>query len=91
VNGRFSVEPGECSLTSLSALEERFPTRELEIRRLCSREAAFRCACEDYEVAVKALRHWECVEKNTDRAVEYRQLTDEIAAEIEARLDAASV
>jgi hypothetical protein len=40
-------------------------------------------------VAVKALRHWQCVKKHTDRAMEYRQLADEIGAEIEARLDAA--
>jgi hypothetical protein len=50
---------------------------------------AFRCACEDYELAVKALHHWERVEKNAVRAVEYRQFATEIATEIAARLDAA--
>jgi hypothetical protein len=65
----------------------RIPTRELEVRRLCARDEDFRGACEDYEVAAEALRHWECVEKNVSRAVEYQLLAEEIAAEIEARLD----
>lgn len=72
------------------ALGERFPKRELEIRRLSVRDEEFRCACEDYEEAMKALRHWECIERNAERADEYRQLADEIAAEIAVRLDAAS-
>jgi hypothetical protein len=71
-------------------LGEQFPAQELEVRRLCARDEEFRCACEDYETAVKALRHWECVENNGGRAVEYRKLAGEIAAEIAARLDAAS-
>ena len=81
---------------STLALGERFPKRELEVRRLSARDEQFRCACEDYEEAMKALRHWECVELeghrigNAARADEYRQLADEIAAEIDARLDAAS-
>lgn len=74
----------------LPALLERFPARELEVRRLCARDEDFCCACEDYEVAVKALRHWERDENNMVRAAEYRQLADEIADEIVARLDAAS-
>lgn len=75
----------------LSALLDRFPARELEVRRLCARDEDFRGACEDYELAVKALRHWECGENNMARAFEYRQLAGEIASEIMARLDAASV
>ena len=71
-------------------LGERFPARELEVRRLYARDEEFRCACEDYEEAMKALQHWECIERNAARADEYRQLADEIAAEIAARLDAAS-
>ncbi len=74
----------------LPALLERFPERELEVRRLCARDEGFRCACEDYEVAVKALRHWERDENNAIQVAEYRQLADEIAAEIVARLDDAS-
>lgn len=74
-----------------AALGDRFPTRELEARRLFARDPAFRGVCEDYEVAVKAIKHWEDVEGNANRAFEYRQIASEIAAEIAARLDAASV
>ena len=77
-------------MTSLPALIARFPARELEIRRLHARDEDFRCVCEDYEVAVKALGHWEGVEHNAARAAEYRQLSAELAGEIVALLDAAS-
>jgi hypothetical protein len=77
-------------MEGLSAIGERFPTRELEIHRLCARDAEFRRVCEDYETAVKALQHWERVERNAVRAAEYRQIANEIAAEIAARLDAGS-
>ena len=77
-------------MARLSVLRERFPARELEVRRLYARDQEFRCACEDYEDAAKALRHWECVEMNPVRAIEYRQIAGEIAAEIAARLDAAT-
>jgi hypothetical protein len=75
----------------LTALLDLFPARELEVRRLYARDENFRGACDDYELAMKALRHWECGKNNTARALEYRQLAGEIASEIMARLDAASV
>ncbi|RYH07795.1 hypothetical protein [Tropicimonas sp. IMCC6043] len=74
----------------LSALVERFPERELEILRLCARDTEFRYVCEDYEAAVKALRHWQSVDTNALRVVEYRQLAGEIADEITERLGAGS-
>jgi len=77
-------------MPSLSGLLERFSSRELEIHRLCARDAEFRGVCEDYEVAFKALEHWERVEGESVRAVEYRDLVGEIADEITERLDAAS-
>ena len=77
-------------MARLPGLLERFPSRELDIHRLCARDAEFRGVCEDYEVALKALRHWERVEKNAARADEYRQLAGEIADEIASCLDAAS-
>ena len=77
-------------MTSLPSVIARFPTRELELRRLHARDEDFRCVCEDYEVAVKALGHWQDVEVNAARAAEYRQLTDELAEEIATLLDAAS-
>jgi len=78
-------------MTILPALIVRFPARALEIRRLCARDEDFRCVCEDYDAAVKALGHWEGVEHNAARAAQYRQLTEELAEEIAALLDAASV
>jgi hypothetical protein len=77
-------------MQSLSGLLERFPSRELDIHRLCARDAEFRSVCEDYEVALKAFQHWESVAQNAVRADEYRQLAGEIADEIAERLDAAS-
>lgn len=78
-------------MKSLPFLLVRFPTRELEIRRLFARDEEFRCACDDYETAVKALQHWQHDEENAVRAAEYCQLADEIADEIVARLDATPV
>jgi crotonobetainyl-CoA:carnitine CoA-transferase CaiB-like acyl-CoA transferase len=75
-------------MTNPSALMKSFPTRELDIRRLCTRDPEFRRICEDYEVAVKALRHWECTESDTARVAEYRQLAAELADDIAARLEA---
>ena len=76
-------------MTNLTALISRFPARELEIRRLHARDEDFRCVCEDYEAAVKALGHWEGAGHNAARAAEYRQLSAELAGEIAALLDAA--
>jgi hypothetical protein len=70
-------------------LLDRFQDRELEIRRLLGRDEDFRSACRDFDLAVKALKHWECVEHSAARMAEYRQIVDEIEAEIAALLDAA--
>jgi len=77
-------------MASRSGLLERFSSRELEIHRLCARDAEFRGVCDDYEVALKAQKHWEGVEGESVRAVEYRDLAGEIADEITGRLDAAA-
>lgn len=77
-------------MQSLPGLLERFQARELEIHRLCARDVEFRSVCEDHEVALKALQHWESVAQNSVRAEEYRQLAGELADEIASRLDAAS-
>ena len=72
------------------ALAARFPTREFEIHRLRSRDREFRRVCDDYELVVRALRHWEQAETNPARVDEYYQLEVEIAEEISMRLDAVS-
>jgi hypothetical protein len=75
----------------LAALGQRFPTRELEVHRLYVQDEEFRAVCDDYEEALRVLRHWQFVERNVSRAEEYRQIAAELEAEILALLDAASV
>jgi hypothetical protein len=71
----------------ISSIVARFPQRELDIRRRCSRDAHFRSVCVDYEEAAAALRHWQKVAKEGDRRVEeYRQFLGELEAEILAEL-----
>ena len=67
----------------------RLPQRELEIRRRCQRDPNFRSACEDYEEAASALRHWQKVAQTEGttheaggKAVEYAKFLDELEAEI---------
>jgi hypothetical protein len=73
-------------MTNLSALSKRLSLRELEVRRLYARDEDFRNACDDYVVAVTALQRWESDESTSMRAAEYRELAEEIAGEIVARL-----
>jgi hypothetical protein len=77
-------------MTNPCSSSHQLSAQELELRKLCARDDDFRNACDDYEVAMTALRRWECDQKNAERAAEYRQLAQEIATEIVARLDAAS-
>jgi hypothetical protein len=77
-------------MENLPSLLKRFRSRELEVRRLFACDEDFRCACEDYQVAAEAQQHWERDGHNAVRAVEYRQIADEIADEIMARLDTGS-
>lgn len=73
-------------MTNLSALSKRLSLRELEVRRLYARDEDFRNACDDYVVAVTALKRWEVDDSTAMRAAEYRELAEEIAGEIVARL-----
>lgn len=45
----------------MRAVVERFPHRELELRRLLAADAGFRGICEDYVEAETALRRWQAL------------------------------
>lgn len=69
------------------ALVVRFPQRELEIRRHCTRDAHFRAICGDYEEAASALRRWQMTAGEGDpRITDYRSLLAELEVEILTRL-----
>jgi hypothetical protein len=63
------------------SLIERFPDRELAIRRLCNLDSEFRTDCEDYCEAAEALLRWSKAGA-MDRAEEYRVILKELEAEI---------
>lgn len=82
------------SLTSLNvdhlaAVIARFPAAELETRRLYRQDAAFRGLCQDYEEALRALRHWtsRCGPAGVQTA-DYRRIVAELEAELEGSLAA---
>ena len=76
-------------MSKLAAAVDRFPGRELEIHRLSARNPNFLAACEDFADALAALGHWRSMGDGAgERAEEYRQLVDELAAEVLAALDA---
>lgn len=75
-------------MSKLEAIVGKFPGRELAIRDLCSRDVGFLCACNDYEAALIAARHWEGLGSDfAKRANEYHQILGELEAEILERLD----
>jgi hypothetical protein len=67
----------------LAPLIQRFPTQELVLRRLCSRDADFREICEHHAAALAALLRFETPETaSAQRAGEYRRIVAEIEEEI---------
>lgn len=74
--------------SNIAAVVTRFPLRELEIRRRCARDQKFREICEDYGEALQALRQWEGAgPAGITRANDYRQMLEELEAEILGILD----
>lgn len=73
-------------MSEMARVINRFPHRELSIRRLFAHSAEFRAICEDYEEALAALRRWETA--NCDaKAQEYHALVAELEMEIVRKLD----
>jgi hypothetical protein len=60
----------------------RFPAHEFLLRRLHASDPEFRVVCEDYELALRALRHWETIMPDSERAEEYRRWVRELEDEI---------
>ena len=74
--------------SNIAAIVNRFPLRELETRRRCARDPNFVEVCEHYGEALQALRHWEGAgPAGAARAEEYRQILEELEAEMLAILD----
>lgn len=69
-------------MAGVTTLVSRFPQQERALHRLRVRNGEFRAACEDYEAALTALRHWESLEPVPRRAREYRVLVVELEEEI---------
>ena len=75
-------------MSKLVAAVQRFPGRELEIRRLCVRDREFLAVCEDLADADAALQHWRSEgARAVERAEEYRALAEELAAVVLTALD----
>jgi hypothetical protein len=70
-----------------NSLNESFPDFSLTIRRLLRDDPAFEELCDDFEDATNATNFWlSPPHRSEKRAREYRDLADEIAAEIDAAL-----
>ena len=69
-------------MPQITALVSRFPRHELAIRRLYTCDATFREICEDYDEALRALRHWQSAASSSDPRIEqYRELVSELESE----------
>jgi len=60
----------------------RFPAHEFLLRRLHASSPEFRVVCGDYELALGALRHWETIGPDSERAEEYRRWVSDLEDEI---------
>ena len=71
-------------------IRERFPDQKHSIDLLMAEDPEFLALCEDYEVCVEALRHWEQSKEPEakNRVNEYRTLTRELEEEIAQALAA---
>ena len=79
---------GAGAVIKIEAIVSRLPDHELAIRRLSARDAAFQSLCSDFEDGAAALRRWsEAGAAYSARAEEYRELLDDLVAEILKDLD----
>lgn len=77
-------------MEEIRSIVSRYPQRELEIRRLCSRDAGFQSVCRDYDQATSALHFWQQAEPASGPKTEhYRDFLEELETEILAKLDQA--
>ena len=70
------------------SISAKLPQYQLRIRRRCARDEDFSSVCADYEAATAALGRWLADgEDAMPKVAEYRQMLDELEAEILALLD----
>jgi len=76
--------------SGLDALIRRFPDRAARLRQLYPADDEFRAICEDYGDALRALAHWSHADQSfaAARVEEYREIAQELEAEVLAALDA---
>jgi uncharacterized protein YdcH (DUF465 family) len=73
----------------IGTLASRFPQHASKIRRLKARDPDFRSICDDYDLAQRALKHWEAAgQAAPERVTEYRDILKELEAEALAILEA---
>ena len=63
-------------------LIRRFPSHWQQIVSMCERDEEFRSLCADYNEAYRALTHWSKSDSTSDRAQEYRDIAQQLEAEI---------
>jgi len=78
-------------MEELRAIVTRLPDRELEIRRLTTRDPQFRAICHDYQEAAAALDRWRQaagagLQPDDLQVRDYERLLTELEAEILAEL-----
>lgn len=77
-------------MSTTTPVVHRFPDRELEIHRLCTRDPEFQAICQDYGQALAVHAHWRAKgPAGAARAVEYQAILAELEAEILDHLDKA--
>jgi hypothetical protein len=81
-------------MEDIRSIVTRFPRREFDICRRCTRDPHFRSICADYEETARALSYWEKVAQEGDRkkeayrnVEEYANFLGELEAEILAYLN----
>ena len=82
----------DISMEEIRSVIDRFPERELNIRRCFARDASFRTLCSDYREASWALNHWHQAERQGDPqgeriAQDYKDLVVELEQEILRHLE----
>lgn len=75
-------------MEDIRSILDRYPQRELDIRRLATRNPEFRSVCGDYQQTAKALRYWQkMASESRSRVEDYTGFLGELEAEILTRLN----
>lgn len=70
-------------MEDIRSILDRYPQRELDIRRLATRSPVFRSVCGDYQQTVRALRYWQkMAAESASRVEDYTSFLEELETEI---------